>query len=332
MNDVRPITTQKSRVLEEQKRRQEQAKRRQQQEYRKRRQKQQRIKAVLVMGLMLTVLVISAVGIFKLLSTDKELEIVNSPVENNVNEVNISELKFSKEDYIYTCDEEILEELSLKIGSDEKIKFVYENYKAYPEDVLNALAKNSELIDFAIKYPFEVKKEHSSYVDVSSEYVKGEVPLFIQWDDRWSYYSYGDDVIGTTGCGPTCLSMVVVGLTGKTQYTPIAIADFAMSENYYSVGAGTAWSLFNEGVKKLGLDVRTVGLSETSMAAALNSGELLVISVGPGIFTSQGHYIVVYKYENGKFYVKDPNSKLRSNTAYAFDEFSDQIKNIWAIK
>ncbi len=332
MNDVKPITTQKSRVLEEQRKRKEQARRRQQLELRKKRQRRQKIKTFLMLSVMLVVLVISVAGIVKLLSTNEEPEKVNTPATNAANEVNISDIKFSKDDYIYTCDAEILEELSLKVGSDEKIKFIYDNYKAYPENVLNAVAKNSELVDFAIKYPFEVKKEHTSYVDIAKEYIEGEVPLFIQWDDRWSYYSYGDDVIGTTGCGPTCLSMVVVALTGKTQYTPIAIADFAMSEHYYSAGAGTAWSLFNEGVKKLGLEVRTVGLSETSMADAVNKGEMLVLSMGPGIFTSEGHYIVIYKYQDGKFYVKDPNSKIRSNKTYTFDEFSSQIKNIWAIK
>lgn len=53
--------------------------------------------------------------------------------------------------------------------------------------------------------------------------------------------------------------------------------------------------------------------------------------MGPGIFTKGGHFILVYKYENGKFYVKDPNSKERSDTGFTYKQISDQIKGGWAL-
>ena len=65
----------------------------------------------------------------------------------------------------------------------------------------------------------------------------------MQWDSRWGYEEYGSSVIGITGCGPTCLSMVVIGLVGDTDATPKSIADFATENGYYVVGTGTKWSL-----------------------------------------------------------------------------------------
>ena len=228
---------------------------------------------------------------------------------------------------------EIMSKLSSKAKSNKMVNFIYENYKAYPEAVLKAVSNNSELADFAIKYPLEVKKHHDRVATVEDMYDTGKMPLFIQWDDRWGYYPYGDDVLGLSGCGPTCLSMVIVALTGKNQYTPTAIADFATKNGYYVADTGTAWALFSEGVNKLGLKSRTIGKNQDEMTRALDKGELLILSMGPGIFTTGGHYIVIYDYNEttGEFLVKDPNSVIRTNTAYELESFKEQVKNIWAI-
>jgi hypothetical protein len=55
--------------------------------------------------------------------------------------------------------------------------------------------------------------------------------------------------------------------------------------------------------------------------------------MGPGIFTTGGHYIVIYDYDkdSGEFIIKDPNSIIRTNTTYKLEAFKEQIKNIWAI-
>ena len=45
-------------------------------------------------------------------------------------------------------------------------------------------------------------------------------PLFLQWDPRWGYTEYGEDsFLGLSGCGPTCLSMVLYYLTGDKSLT-----------------------------------------------------------------------------------------------------------------
>ena len=187
------------------------------------------------------------------------------------------------------------------------------------------------MIDFVLKYPVEIEKEQPTFVDISAEYVKGEVPTFIQWDDRWGYIEYGDNVIGDSGCGPTCLAMAVVALTGKTQYTPIALCRFASENGYYVDGVGSSWDLMLGGAKKLGLSSKQISISEDSIKSSLDDGKLVILSMGPGIFTKGGHFILVYKYENGKFYVKDPNSKERSDTGFTYKQISDQIKGGWAL-
>ena len=55
---------------------------------------------------------------------------------------------------------------------------------------------------------YKTKKDDNAAIDVSADVNAGEIPLFLQWDERWGYRSYGGDFLAVTGCGPTALSMV----------------------------------------------------------------------------------------------------------------------------
>lgn len=336
----------KSPVLEEKRIREEQERRLLRKQAAAKKRKRQQRKRIAVLVFIMCVIVLGIGAIIRLVTDSGDETTPEKTGSNSVNaeesddknavvpEADVLQVGLTEADYIYDCqDTEIMGKLSVKAENNKIISYIYENYKAYPEEILKALSNNSELAEFAIKYPLEIKKYHENVTTVEDMYEKGEMPLFIQWDDRWGYYPYGDDVLGLSGCGPTCLSMVMVALTGKNQYTPTAIADFATENGYYVAGAGTAWSFFNEGVQKLGLSSRTIGKNENEMKTALNNGEILILSMGPGIFTAGGHYIVIYDYDNdtGEFMIKDPNSVIRSNTTYKLEAFREQIKNIWAI-
>lgn len=54
-------------------------------------------------------------------------------------------------------------------------------------------------------------------------------------------------IIGLSGCGPTCLSMVLLALTEDEEATPYEVARFSEENGYYVEGSGTAWSLMTEG-------------------------------------------------------------------------------------
>lgn len=341
---LKPIVG-RSPIFEENRIREESKRRQQRRLLAAKRRKRQQRKRISLLVFFMCVILVGIGAIVKLLISSGDENKSNTgvntvkPTENEANnsivsQADVLQVGLTAEDYIYDCrDTEIMSKLSSKAKSNKMINYIYENYKAYPEAVLKAVSNNSELADFAIKYPLEVKKQHDKVTTVEDMYESGKMPLFIQWDDRWGYYPYGDDVLGLSGCGPTCLSMVIVALTGKNQYTPTAIADFATQNGYYVAETGTAWALFSEGAGKLGLKSRTIGKNEDEMTRALDKGEMLILSMGPGIFTTGGHYIVIYDYNEstGEFLVKDPNSIIRTNTTYKLETFRDQIKNIWAI-
>jgi ABC-type bacteriocin/lantibiotic exporter with double-glycine peptidase domain len=135
-----------------------------------------------------------------------------------------------------------------------------------------------------------------------------------------------------TGCGPTCLSMVLVHLLQDATFTPRYVADFAEDNDYYAKGSGSKWALISEGGETLGLDVTELPLDENRMKKNLELGNPVICIMGPGDFTTAGHFIVLTGVKENKFVVNDPNSKENSERLWSYEEISGQIKNLWACK
>ena len=57
----------------------------------------------------------------------------------------------------------------------------------------------------------------------------------------------------------------------------------------------------------------------------------MILALGPGDFTTEGHYIVLSGLEDGLFRVNDPNSYINSARLWSYEELEGQIRNIWAI-
>jgi hypothetical protein len=71
-------------------------------------------------------------------------------------------------------------------------------------EALSELVKNNaEAADFVADYPNRQNYLGQS-IDLTHDVSIGQVPLFLQWDKRWGYVSFGDSIIGLSGCGPTC--------------------------------------------------------------------------------------------------------------------------------
>ena len=214
----------------------------------------------------------------------------------------------------------------------EKIsEFAAENglrKKDWPDELVEMLAKNPEAEEFVLNYP--LKKDSETEYDLE-EYLNSEnVPLLLQWDERWGYHKYGSSVMGLSGCGPTCLSMVSVYLLGDKSLDPGYIADFSTRYGYCVPGNGSSWTLISEGGEKLGLEVTELPLDENVIKNNLNDGKPIICVMGPGDFTETGHFIVMTGIEDGKIKVNDPNSRQRSEKLWEYSDIENQIRNLWA--
>lgn len=216
-----------------------------------------------------------------------------------------------------------LEELSKK---DSRVNEIIGNYDDYPVELLDMLSRNIEMLDFVLEYP---DKSGNVYANTVGNFEENTIPLLLQWDRRWGYASYGEDSIAISGCAPTALSMVIVGLTGDSSITPYVVSKYAEENGFYLKGTGTSWSLMTTGSSHFGIKGKEIPLSKNNVMNALKSGHPVICSVRKGDFTTLGHFIVLAGIENDKIKVNDPNSKARSNLLWDYDRLEGQIKNLW---
>lgn len=224
---------------------------------------------------------------------------------------------------------EVLQKLEELAESSALIGEILQNAADYPENMLEALANNPEMADFVSGYP---ASDGSVTGGLTEKEKQQEHPLFLQWDPRWGYVSYGDDSnIGLAGCGPVSLSMALYYLTGDETLTPDKIASYAMENGYYMSGTGTQWALMEDVPLLYGLQVDKPGISESYMKQELDAGHVLIAAMRQGDFTAAGHFIVIYGYDESGFWINDPNCVARSRTAWSYERIGEQMKQLWSI-
>ena len=210
---------------------------------------------------------------------------------------------------------------------EPRARDILSHLEDYPQELLELAVRNPETVGFVADYPQEKDRAPAETVE---EAERGTIPLLLQWDPRWGYAQYGDGPMALNGCGPTALSMVICGLTGDGTATPYAVAQYAQEMGYYVNGVGTSWELMSAGGTHFGVTARELPLSQPVMENALAAGEPIICSVGPGDFTTSGHFIVLSGLEDGKFQVRDPNRRSTSEKLWDYDTLAGQITNLWA--
>ena len=197
----------------------------------------------------------------------------------------------------------------------------------YPQALLELAVRNPEALDFVLGYP--ANKDKSAAQDVG-EVSRGTFPQLMQWDARWGYQTYGDGLLALTGCGPTVLSMAVCGLTGDNTVTPWTVAQYADEAGWYVDGSGSSWDLMREGCRHYGLEAEELPLDRGMVMRSLEEGCPVICSVGPGDFTTSGHFILLTGVEDGQIRLNDPNRRSNSERLWDFDTLAPQIRNLWA--
>lgn len=224
-------------------------------------------------------------------------------------------------------EDEIQKTIKKLAQKDKSYRQICENYEEYPQEMLAALCNNPEMIDYVKDYPDAAHEAAGGFTKAEK---KADLPLLIQWDKRWGYASYGSSNVGMSGCAPTCMSMVVLALTGDEKATPDKIAEYAKDHGYYEENTGTSWSFWGEGAEHYKVHGQEISLDENVIALHLKKGEPVICSMGPGDFTSGGHFIVLAGMSDGKIIVRDPNSRERSKVLWDYERLQPQIKNLWA--
>jgi len=129
-----------------------------------------------------------------------------------------------------------------------------------------------------------------------------------QTDSRWknhpypAYPGYEDKTIGTSGCGPTCAAMVVS--SSKEIIYPDQMGDICINEGF-RVPGGTSDNLYPYVAERWGLEYKRLSSSYETFDY-VKKGWAVVICCGPGLWTTDGHFILAIGYRGDEICIYDP--------------------------
>ena len=131
---------------------------------------------------------------------------------------------------------------------------------------------------------------------------------YSQIDSRWSNHMYSSagntsQTIGTSGCGPTSAAMVVTATRGAI--TPDRMGDLFVQYGYRSANNGTYWSAFRAVADEFDIGYQECSSLDTAVSLVRNNN-YVICSVGNGLFTTGGHFIVIVGIEGDTLKIYDP--------------------------
>ncbi len=144
------------------------------------------------------------------------------------------------------------------------------------------------------------------------------IPLYLQGDYTQTvcYIDGEAKSVKTSGCGAASMSMVISYLTGNTSQNPYTLFKWAYDNGYYD-GNGLSHTCLTKLAQLYGVEGTWIANDEEQIAEALRAGYPVIAHMGPGIFTTGGHYIVLRGItEDGHVLVNDPGNRNRNKYAY----------------
>ena len=169
--------------------------------------------------------------------------------------------------------------------------------------------------------------------DWSGQIVLGEgglpIPQLYQHDYKKVVCVYNGikRSVSTSGCGATCLSMLIAYETGYTYQSPYTVFRDACQQGLYK-GSGLSRSAMSQLAEQYALIGQWMDLNAQELLQTLEEGKPVIAHMGPGLFTQGGHYILLRGLtEEGGVLVNDPASPERSAMAYPVEVFIQESKS-----
>lgn len=144
---------------------------------------------------------------------------------------------------------------------------------------------------------------------IGNSQVLGRPIYYSQIDNRWKDEPYTStsnpsQTIGSSGCGPTSSAMIIAGIKDSS-VTPKTMADLYVKNGFRSADNGTYASAFEWTANTYNTDFKRLYNLDDGIQA-IKDGYYEVVSCSKGLFTTGGHYIVIYGIEGDILKIYDP--------------------------
>lgn len=159
----------------------------------------------------------------------------------------------------------------------------------------------------------------------------GPMLYYNQSDSRWADYLYGgQDPLKKYGCGPTAVAMLLNSFS-SSPITPPEAADWSVANGCYAAQSGSYHQLIKNSLSAGGLQVQSIKKRTADTAAELlRTGHILIALMGEGIFTDNGHFILITELlDDGTVHIADPNSYENSTKEWNLDQLIDELKEVY---
>ena len=159
--------------------------------------------------------------------------------------------------------------------------------------------------------------------------VKLTMPFYYQTDYADPVFTWKDRqiTVAESGCGATCVSMVIGYFDPHREPEPDEIMRLAGEMGLYR-GDGLGRDALRLLLAEYGIQGRWRALDARAIENVLRKGKPIIEYVGPGYFTGSGHYVVLRGItENGELLVADPNSEEKTlRKTYRFAAMIQQAR------
>lgn len=149
------------------------------------------------------------------------------------------------------------------------------------------------------------------------------MPLYLQDEPQWGHFPYGGGTIADSGCGLACAAMAIKYMTTQ-DVTPATLAD--------SVGASCLTGNVNDPSKFASWIIGTYpeyGIQATqklylldSALDKVNNGWMCFAGLSGNFGDSDysGHVVLIWRCDDGGYWVRDPASAANSARAFSAEE------------
>lgn len=172
---------------------------------------------------------------------------------------------------------------------------------------------------------------------------------YSQHDSKWGKENYSTKgekkTISQEGCGPASVAMLLATFVDK-KITPKTCCDWSMAHGGKALNQGTYYSYFAKQFAAYGIECEQLNYKNlqkegfTSYAKDihkkaleyLKKGYYLICCMGPGNWTTSGHFIVWYDVKNNNALVNDPNSFRMAQEQASISKLQREVKYYFVVK